>query len=476
MAVFVLATISALATTQKDFFQNANLNDGNNYNPSGLPSFGTDLLLTTAATALTLNGTSLDISSLNQTNNAAYLISNGSISLRPLGGNVIGANNNDAIYLGGNNSSLTIQVPLGLAGSNLDVAQAGSTLNISGSINVDASNMMTKIGSGTLNLSGSYSAFGGGMAINGGTTNFLAGFSNLTPTRTGLAVNNLNTGPGDAVTLNVQTSAQFRGLGGVVAAPSSGVNAAIVNVVGPATELSLIFTGAGPTSATYAGKIAGDGRVSFTAAQSSFSQTFSGNNTYTGTTTVGGGTLRINGTTSGQGNYIVNSDGFVATLTGSGTIGLATNGTVTVGGGNPSRLSAGADSGAGTLNVVTSGTGGVIFGSASIFLADIGPAGASDLLAIAGGYIDLTSSTDTLNLNSLAGGFDGSSYTIATFNQNLGSGVFNTVTGLPANYVVAYLPTAIMIVPVPEPTIWALAVQGTILLCWGARRLSNRNA
>ena len=91
-------------------------------------------------------------------------------------------------------------------------------------------------------------------------------------------------------------------------------------------------------------------------------------------------------------------------------------------------------------------------------------------------YIDLTSSTDTLNLNSLAGGFDGSSYTIATFNQNLGSGVSNTVTGLPANYVVAYLPTAIMIVPVPEPTIWALAVQATILLCWGARRLSNRHA
>jgi hypothetical protein len=119
---------------------------------------------------------------------------------------------------------------------------------------------------------------------------------------------------------------------------------------------------------------------------------------------------------------------------------------------------------------VTSGTGGVIFGSQSIFLADIGPSGTSDLLAIAGGYIDLTSSSDTLTLNGLAGGFDGSTYTIATFTQNLGSGTFNTVTGLPGNYVVAYTPTAIMLRPVPEPATWGLGVLGLgMLLAWPFR-------
>ncbi len=120
--------------------------------------------------------------------------------------------------------------------------------------------------------------------------------------------------------------------------------------------------------------------------------------------------------------------------------------------------------------MVTSGTGGVIFGSQSVFVVDIGPAGASDLLAIAGGYIDLTGATDTLNLNSLGGGFDGSAYTIASFTQNLGGGTFNTVTGLPANYVVSYTPTAIMLLPVPEPSTWGFGIQALAMLVWWRRR------
>jgi len=286
------------------------------------------------------------------------------------------------------------------------------------------------------------------MAINGGITIFLEGFSDITPLRTSLSVNNLNTGPGTAVTLNIQTSVGFRGLGGVVAVPSSGTNTATVNLVGSSTELTLSagFLAGG----TYAGTIAGSGGVTYAAFTATDTETFSGNNTYTGTTTVNGGTLRVDGTTSGQGNYVVatTAGDLAATLTGSGRIGLAANGTLTVGGGSlPSQLSAGADSAAGTLAVVTSGTGGVIFGEQSVFLVDIGPAGASDRLAITGGHIDLTSSTDTLNLNSLTGGFDGSSYTIATFRQNLGAGTFNTVTGLPPNYMVVYARNSIMVVP-----------------------------
>ncbi|MGH7937940.1 MAG: dockerin type I domain-containing protein, partial [Bryobacteraceae bacterium] len=72
----------------------------------------------------------------------------------------------------------------------------------------------------------------------------------------------------------------------------------------------------------------------------------------------------------------------------------------------------------------------------------VGELGASDRLAISGGVLDLTSPTDTLTLHALAGAFDGSDYTIATFAQNRNGG-FNTVQNLPSGYTVAYGPTSI---------------------------------
>jgi hypothetical protein len=119
--------------------------------------------------------------------------------------------------------------------------------------------------------------------------------------------------------------------------------------------------------------------------------------------------------------------------------------------------------------VVTSGTGGVVFGDKSIFALEIGSVGASDQLAITGGAIDLTSSSDKLDLTSLAGAFDGSTYTIATFDQNLGGGTFNTVTGLPPNYRIAYDPTSIRLFAVPEPSTLTTSLFGLGLLT-GMRR------
>ncbi|MBA3963929.1 MAG: autotransporter-associated beta strand repeat-containing protein [Chthoniobacterales bacterium] len=463
----------SLAGTEKDFYQNTDLDNPGNYNPAGLPTGSSDVLFTTSTTALMLNGAALSMNSLNQINSSAYLISNNtagstssSINAAPLGGNSIGADPFDAIYLGGHESSLTIQGPngsgtgtgtlsLSVPLGNLDVAQSDSVLNISAQLLASTSQYLAKTGAGTLNLSGIYSEFGGGIAINGGTTNFLAGFSNLTPLHTGLLVNNLNTGPGTDVVLNIQTFVQFRNLSGVISSPSSGVNTATINLLGEGTELHL-DPGSFPEAAPYAGAIGGAGRVSLNAIQGSYTQTFSGDNTYGGTTTISGGTLRIDGDTSGQGDYFVNaaSVGAMATLTGSGTIGLSPNGTVSVGGTNPSQLSAGGDSVTGTLTVVTSGTGGVVFGQQSTFLVDVGPAGASDRLVIVGGSINLTGLSDTLMLNNLAGAFDGSSYTIATFSQNVASGMFETVIGLPADYTVLYSPTSIMIVRTTQsPTV-----------------------
>ncbi len=87
-----------------------------------------------------------------------------------------------------------------------------------------------------------------------------------------------------------------------------------------------------------------------------------------------------------------------------------------------------------------------------IFVVRVGSAGSSDLLAITGGSINLTSSGgDTLSLNSLAGAFDGTDYTIATFAQNAGGGTFNIVQGLPSDYAVQYNPTSIQLVAVQQP-------------------------
>ena len=122
--------------------------------------------------------------------------------------------------------------------------------------------------------------------------------------------------------------------------------------------------------------------------------------------------------------------------------------------GGGGALSPGSGFGIGTLHVTTSGKGGVIFGNHGDFEVDVAGAGSSDLLAIAGGSIDLTSSTDRLFLNSLAGAFDGSSYTIATFDSNIGVNTFNSIFGLPGNYIVSYTANSIMLLPIPEPSTW----------------------
>ncbi len=73
----LLAEISMVqARTAKDFFQNSELSDGNNYSPAGMPSVANDVRLTTPATVLTLNGTTLSVGSVNQTNNLSYTIAN----------------------------------------------------------------------------------------------------------------------------------------------------------------------------------------------------------------------------------------------------------------------------------------------------------------------------------------------------------------------------------------------------------------
>ena len=120
VVLLLLAGISIVqARTQKDFFQNSELSDANNYSPAGTPTASNDVLLTSPATVLTLNGMNLSMGSVNQTNNLSYTIVNNNPgtanSMLTLGGgdgiNTLGGNPADVIYLGCATCSLTFQGP-----------------------------------------------------------------------------------------------------------------------------------------------------------------------------------------------------------------------------------------------------------------------------------------------------------------------------------------------------------------------------
>jgi hypothetical protein len=467
-AASIAAPASAPAGTLKSFTQNTDLTDGNNYSPAGAPTSSNDVLLTTSATALTLNGTgtSLSMGSINQTNGASYTISNGtsgaatsSLNLGAFGlVNSVSPNPGDWLYIGGANSVLTIQgansgsgtgrlnLSLFYPGSpvRLNVADATSVLNISATINMP--NTVTKAGAGTMNLSGSFGGLSTTLAIEDGVVNFLPGAA---ATNVALQISNLDSGAGSAVVANVRTSLTVRAVtGGSVAPASSGVNIASLNLEGASTELNISVR---RQASVYHGSISGEGSVLINGP--SGSQTFAGDISYSGRTTLASGTfaeLFIDGTTANQDDYIIGG-----TLGGSGTIGLAANASVVVG--DRGRLSPGSaapqssngGNGIGNLRVQASGTGGVTFSGSATLMAEVGAAGASDQLIIEGGSLDLRSTQDHLSIILLDGAFDGSSYTIATFGSRTG-GIFDTIHGLPSGYEVSYTGTSIMLVPVTD--------------------------
>ena len=178
--------------------------------------------------------------------------------------------------------------------------------------------------------------------------------------------------------------------------------------------------------------------------------TFTGANTYSGSTSVDGGMLLVNGNNgSATGSVFVGAGG---TLGGTGTVG----GNVTAFGG---VITGATDTTVGTLTLL----GNVNLSS--------GEGEGTYLANLSGSLSDLLAITGILNLGEcsildIQGSADGiTTYTLATFASR--NDVFDVVTGVPGGYSLVYHDMDIQLVPIPEPATWiggALALGAIVLL------------
>lgn len=195
----------------------------------------------------------------------------------------------------------------GGANSVLTSSSTSTTQTVSGSLTGSLS--LVKSNTGTLTLSGT----------NTNTGSLTVAQGTLTVASTGVlgsgavAVNNGNTGAGNAVTLNLNAAQSVGSLSGTIATPSSGTNSAVINLLNSAsTVLSLNQV----VDGTFAGQFAGPGGITKSGAAV---LTLSGLSGHTGTTMVSAGTLRVTGDISTS-STLVNG----GTLAGNGAVGVVT--------------------------------------------------------------------------------------------------------------------------------------------------------
>ncbi len=247
-------------------------------------------------------------------------------------------------------NALTITLPATLQSGGGTVDTNGFTTGLSGVI--DGSGNLTKIGAGTLSLAGA-NTYSGNTTISTGTIQL----GNAAAIPFGAGKGNVN----DSGTLDLN------GYGGTV----NGLSGSGIVTNGAATAAT-ITVGGNDQSGVFGGTIQnGVGAVALTKTGVGV-LTLNQANTYSGDTTISGGTIRLGNVAAipsgtGKGNVIDNAtldlQGYSTTLNGLSGTGVVTNGlagtaTLTVGGNNQTSTFAGIlRDGVGSLALEKSGTG-----------------------------------------------------------------------------------------------------------------------
>jgi hypothetical protein len=104
----------------------------------------------------------------------------------------------------------------------------------------------------------------------------------------------------------------------------------------------------------------------------------------------------------------------------------------------------------------------VNFNAHSVLRLDIGGVGNSDRLDI-WGDLNIFGTNTTLDLKSLSGAWDGSTYTILTFTGTR-TGTFSSIVGLDSGYQINYLSESITLSLIPEPSSVLLILSAGIAL------------
>ena len=228
-------------------------------------------------------------------------------------------------------------------------------------------------------------------------------------------------------------------------------------------------------------------------------------NSFSGPTTIVGGTLQIANAMSLQNSTVLlsssggtlNLNGLSATLgglSGNGNLTLA-SGTISVGNDGVATSYSGVLSGVGGLNKIGSGSlallgsnsyqGNTTVSGGVLESAAINAFSPNSNLSISGGTLDATQFPQTINSLSIGGAgvlnlaagnvlttsgsanFGGtlnlmgaSGGTLDLINYLLHSGSFSTATGIPLGYMLSYTPTQLDLLVTP-PNLWAAAVSGS---------------
>ena len=327
-----------------------------------------------------------------------------------------------------------------LGNENLSLGEGNQSSNFSGVISDTGSGSLTKVGTGEVTLSGT-NTYAGGTTVSAGTLQ--VGSTNALGASTGSLTVNGGTLDLDGFSITVGT---FSGTGGMITSSTNG---------------AVTLTTGGSGTATYAGTIQdGSGTVSFTEAGSGTLE-LTGDNTYSGGTTVTSGTLQVGNTDAlgaTTGSLTVNggtldlngTDITVGTLSGTGgTITSSVAGAVslTVGSSGTATYAGTIQDGSGTVSLTEDGSGtleltgdntysgGTTITSGTLQVGNTNALGATTgSLTVNGGTLDLNGFSITTGEFSGTGGtitssVDGASLTVGGSGMDTYAGTIEDGSG-----------------------------------------------